>query len=133
MIYIVIYDKLKTKIRGGINRSKHDNSAEYNRLFEQYNKKSNEELSEIVNPESGYTEIAQKVASDILNSDRTEYYKNMKIKQSQTTESDKDETLLDIRNDIHAIKNMLMFFVILTVLGLVFGFYTVFVTIPKLF
>lgn len=113
--------------------SKHDNSAEYNRLFEQYNKKSNEELSEIVNPESGYTEIAQKVASDILNSDRTEYYKNIKIKQSQTTESDKDETLLDIRNDIHAIKNMLMFFVILTVLGLVFGFYTVFVTMPKLF
>ena len=113
--------------------SKHDNSAEYNRLFKQYNKKSDEELSEIVNPESGYTEIAQKVASDILNSDRTEYYKNIKIKQSQTTESDKDETLLDIRNDIHAIKNMLMFFVILTVLGLVFGFYTVFVTMPKLF
>ena len=116
-----------------MNMSKHDNSAEYNRLFEQYNKKSNEELSEIVNQENGYTEIAQKVASDILNSDRTEYYKNIKIKQSQTTESDKDETLLDIRNDIHAIKNMLMFFVILTVLGLVFGFYTVFVTMPKLF
>ena len=116
-----------------MNMSKHDNSAEYNRLFEQYNKKSDEELSEIISPENGYTEIAQKVASDILNSDRTEYYKNMKIKQSQTTESDKDETLLDIRNDIHAIKNMLMFFVILTVLGLVFGFYTVFVTIPKLF
>ena len=116
-----------------MNMSKHDNSAEYNRLFEQYNKKSDEELSEIVNPESGYTEIAQKVASDILNSDRTEYYKNIEIKQLQTTESDKDETLLDIRNDIHAIKNMLMFFVILTVLGLVFGFYTVFVTIPKLF
>ena len=113
--------------------TKHDNLSEYNRLFEQYNKKSDEELSEIVNPESGYTEIAQKVASDILNSDRAEYYKNIKIKQSQTTESDKDETLLDIRNDIHAIKNMLMFFVILTVLGLVFGFYTVFVTIPKLF
>ena len=116
-----------------MNMSKHDNLAEYNRLFEQYNKKSDEELLEIVSPENGYTEIAQKVASDILNSDRTEYYKNMKIKQSQTTESDKDETLLDIRNDIHAIKNMLMFFVILTVLGLVFGFYTVFVTIPKLF
>ena len=116
-----------------MNMSKHDNSAEYNRLFEQYNKKSNEELSEIVNQENGYTEIAQKVASDILNSDRTEYYKNIEIKQLQTTESDKDETLLDIRNDIHAIKNMLMFFVILTVLGLVFGFYTVFVTMPKLF
>ena len=113
--------------------TKHDNLSEYNRLFEQYNKKSDEELSEIVNPESGYTEIAQKVASDILNSDRTEYYKNIKIKQLQTAESDKDEALLNIRNDIHTIKNMLMFFVILTVLGLVFGFYTVFVTIPKLF
>ena len=113
--------------------TKHDNLSEYDRLFEQYNKKSDEELLEIVNPESGYTEIAQKVASDILNSDRTEYYKNIKIKQSQTTESDKDETLLDIRSDIHAIKNMLMFFVILTILGLVFGFYTVFVTMPKLF
>ena len=113
--------------------TKHDNLSEYDRLFEQYNKKSDEELLEIVNPESGYTEIAQKVASDILNSDRTEYYKNIKIKQSQTTESDKDETLLDIRSDIHAIKNMLMFFVILTILGLVFGFYTVFVTILKLF
>ena len=116
-----------------MNMSKHDNSAEYNRLFKQYNKKSDEELSEIISPENGYTEVAQKVASDILNSDRTEYYKNIEIKQLQTTESDKDETLLDIRNDIHAIKNMLMFFVILTVLGLVFGFYTVFVTMPKLF
>lgn len=110
----------------------HDNSAEYNRLFEQYNKKSNEELSEIVNPENGYTEIAQKVASDILNSDRTEYYEKLKIKQPQNIESD-DDILLDIRNDIHSIKNMLIFFVVLTVLGLVFGFYTVFVTIPKLF
>lgn len=112
--------------------SQHDNSAEYNRLFEQYNKKSNEELSEIVNPENGYTEIAQKVASDILNSDRTEYYEKLKIKQSQNIESD-DDILLDIRNDIHSIKNMLIFFVVLTVLGLVFGFYTVFITIPKLF
>lgn len=111
----------------------HDNSAEYNRLFEQYNKKSNEELSEIVNPENGYTEIAQKVASDILNSDRTEYYEKLKIKQPQNIESDDDDILPDIRNDIHSIKNMLIFFVVLTVLGLVFGFYTVFVTIPKLF
>lgn len=115
-----------------MNMSQHDNSAEYNRLFEQYNKKSNEELSEIVNPENGYTEIAQKVASDILNSDRTEYYEKLKIKQSQNIESD-DDILLDIRNDIHSIKNMLIFFVVLTVLGLVFGFYTVFITIPKLF
>ena len=58
--------------------SQSNQSNEYNRLFEKYNKMSNEELSEIVKPESGYTELAVKVASDILKSDRTEYYKNLK-------------------------------------------------------
>ena len=119
--------------------SKHDNSAEYNRLFEQYNKKSNEELSEIVNSENGYTEIAQKVASDILNSDRKEYYENIRLKEKELVEKqkinkiNKDEELLSISRDIHSIKNMMLFFVILTILGLLFGFYTVFVTIPNLF
>lgn len=46
---------------------------------------------------------------------------------------DKDEILINMSKDIHSIKNMLLFFVILTVLGLLFGFYTVFVTIPNLF
>ena len=113
-----------------------DQSAEYNRLFKQYNKKSNEELSEIVNSENGYTEIAQKVASDILNSDRKEYYENIRLKEKELVEKqkiNKDEELLNISRDIHSIKNMMIFFVILTILGLLFGFYTVFVTIPNLF
>ena len=119
-----------------MNMSKHDNSAEYNRLFEQYNKKSNEELSEIVNSENGYTEIDQKVASDILNSDRKEYYENIRLKEKELVEKqkiNKDEELLSISRDIHSIKNMMLFFVILTILGLLFGFYTVFFTIPNLF
>ncbi len=111
-------------------------TSEYNRLFEQYNKKSNEELSEIANPEGGYTDVAKRVASDILQSDRTEYYKNIKQQEYKIEEEqkiDKDRILLKLSNDIHSIKNMLLFFVILTVLGLIFGFYAVFITVPNLF
>ena len=95
-----------------------------------------EELSEIINPESGYTEIAVKVASDILQSDRTEYYKKVKLEQQEGEEKqkiDQGDILVNLSRDIHSIKNMLLFFVILTVLGLLFGFYTVLVTIPNLF
>lgn len=116
--------------------SQSNQSNEYSRLFEKYNKMSNEELSEIAKPENGYTELAVKVASDILKSDRTEYYKNLKLKEQELAEKqkiDKDEILINMSKDIHSIKNMLLFFVILTVLGLLFGFYAVFVTIPKLF
>lgn len=116
--------------------SQSNQSNEYNRLFVKYNKMSNEELSEIAKPKSGYTELAVKVASDILKSDRTEYYKNLKHEQhvaEQKRQIDKDEILINMNRDIHTIKNMLLFFVILTVLGLLFGCYTVFVTIPNLF
>ena len=111
-------------------------SNEYNRLFERYNKKSNEELSEIVKPENGYTEIAVKVASDILQSDRTEYYEEINKMQQERDDShkiDKDKIILNMYNDIHSIKNMLLFFVILTIIGLLFGAHTVLVTIPNLF
>lgn len=116
--------------------SQSNQSNEYSRLFEKYNKMSNEELSEIAKPESGYTELAVKVASDILKSDRTEYYKNLKHEQKvaeQKQQIDKDKILINMSRDIHSIKNMLLFFVILTVLGLLFGCYTVFFTIPNLF
>lgn len=116
--------------------SQSNQSNKYNRLFEKYSKMSNEELSEIVKPESGYTELAVKVASDILKSDRTDYYKNLKHEQQvaeQKQQIDKDKILINMSRDIHFIKNMSLFFVILTVLGLLFGCYTVFVTIPNLF
>ena len=113
-----------------------DQSSEYKRLFERYNKISNEELLEIINPENEYTEIAKKVASDILNSDRREYYENIKVKENKLEKEQKIDTeneLLNISQDIHSIKNMMLFFVVLTVLGLLFGFYAVFVAIPNLF
>lgn len=116
--------------------SQSNQSKEYKRLYEQYNKKSDKELSEIAQPESGYTELAMEVASDILQSDRTEYYKNTKLQQQDIEEKQKinqEDILNEMMKDIHSIKSMLSFFVVLTVLGLFFGFYTVFVAIPKLF
>lgn len=101
-------------------------SNEYNRLFEKYNKMSDEELSKIAKPESGYTELAVKVASDVLKSDRTEYYENLKQEQQIAEEKqkiDKDEILINMSRDIHSIKNMLLFFVILTVLGIISALY----------
>lgn len=99
---------------------------EYKRLYEQYSKKSNEELSEIMKPENGYTEVAVKVASDILASDRTDYYENIKHQQQIKEEKQKinqDDILVNISRDIHSIKNMLLFFVILTILGIIAAFY----------
>lgn len=106
--------------------SQSNQSNEYNRLFERYTKMSNEELSEIAKPESGYTELAIKVASDILQSDRTEYNKNLKHEQQIAEEKQKinqDDVLLNMSRDIHSIKNMLLFFVILTVLGIISAIY----------
>ncbi len=103
-----------------------DQSNEYNRLFEKYNKMTNEELSEITKPENGYTELAIKVASDILKSDRTEYYKNLEHEQQITEEKQKinnDEIFINMSRDIHSIKNMLLFFVILTILGIISALY----------
>lgn len=101
-------------------------SNEYNRLFETYNKMSNEELSEITKPESGYTELAVKVASDVLKSDRPEYYINLKREQQIVEEKqqiDKDEILTNMSRDIHSLKNIMLFFVILTLLGMIFALY----------
>lgn len=90
--------------------SQSNQSNEYNRLFERYNKMSDEELSEIAKPENGYTEVAIKVASDILKSDRTKYYKNLKHEQDLIEEKQKnqDDVLLNMSRDIHSIKNMVV-------------------------
>lgn len=108
--------------------SQSNQSNEYKRLYEKYSKMSNEELSEIVKSENGYTELAVKIASDILKSDRIKYNKNLEHEQQieEKHTIDKDEILINVSRDIHSIKNMLLFFVILTVLGIIaaicFGF-----------
>ncbi len=99
---------------------------EYNRLFEKYNKMSNEELSDIIKPENGYKELAIKVASDILKSDRSEYYQKIEYEQqliNQKQQINKDEMIINMSRDIHSIKNMLLFFVILTILGIISALY----------
>jgi len=106
--------------------SQSNKSNEYNRLFERYNKMSDEELSEIAKPENGYTELAIKVASDILKLDRTEYYKNLEHEQQIIEEKQKinqDDVFLNMSRDIHSIKNMLLFFVVLTILGIISALY----------
>lgn len=47
-------------------------------LFEQYKNKTEEELKEIT-VKNGYTEEAEKVASDILNSERKEYNEKLRL------------------------------------------------------
>lgn len=109
--------------------SQSNQSNEYNRLFEIYSKMSNEELSEIVKSESEYTELAVKVASDILKSDRTEYYNKLKHGQQIADEKhniDRDEILINMSKDIHCIKDLVQFYVILTALIVLFGFYSIF-------
>ena len=103
---------------------------------------SNEELSEIVKPENGYTEAAIKVASDILQSDRSEYFENVKKHQKKIEDNKKinyDDVLFNLSKEVHSIKNMLLFFVILTILGIIsilymdYILYTAYIEIPNLF
>lgn len=106
---------------------------EYDRLYEQYSKKSNEDLLEIMNSENDYTKTAKKVACDVFYSDRTSYYETTKEQTKKNQKIDKDKLFFNLCHDIHSIKNMLLFFVILTILGIIFGVYTYLVTIPNLF
>jgi hypothetical protein len=123
-------------MKEGINMSQSNQKSEYEYLYNLYSNKSDKELSDIIKPENGYTQEAIKVASDILYSDRTSYYEKIKQQQEQAENSqkiDKDELFFEMRNDIHSIKNMVLFFVILTVIYIVCVFYAVFVAIPNLF
>lgn len=64
-------------------------NEEFNRLFEQYSKKSDEELSEIIKPENGYTETAMRAASAVLQSDRSDYYQSIKREEENEAEKKK--------------------------------------------
>lgn len=46
---------------------------------------------------------------------------------------DKDEIIFNMSKEIRSLKSRMIFLVILTILGLLYGFYTVFVTILNLF
>lgn len=95
---------------------------EYNNLYNIYKNMSQKELEEIVNSKDEYREIAKKVASDILNSDRTEYYNN--IKQHNAIKQDYNNKIEKMKNHplyflINQIANDIRFFKILTIVLLI--------------
>ena len=80
-------------------------NAEFNRLFEQYSKKSDEELSEIIKPENGYTETAMRVASAVLQSDRSDYYQSIKRGEENEAEKEKAPPLRFDRDEAYLFVN----------------------------
>lgn len=101
-----------------------EQSKEYNQLYSQYKNQTNEELSVIANGGDEYTPIAKQVATDILNSDRTDYENivqqqnenNVRIQQKiEATENH------PLYNDIHQIAGDIRFLKNLVILGIVLG------------
>lgn len=92
------------------------NNEEYNNLYEKYKSMTNEQLQEIINSGEEYRHIAKQVAKDILNETKTEY----KNPSDYTIEENHVQTY-DMAKDIHFIKNAMMFFVILAIIGLIGG------------
>lgn len=104
-----------------------EHSKEYEELFSQYSKKSNDELEKIANSGSEYREVAKQVAIDILNSDRTEYIKSVKEKeQKETIRKQKEEAtenhpligvLSQIAGDLRFLKNVVIVLIVIYILG----------------
>lgn len=107
-----------------------EHNKDYEELFAQYSKKSNEELQKIANSDGEYREVAKQVAIDILNSDRTEY--NNWVKEKEQTENIKKQkeeatenhpligVLSQIAGDLRFLKNVVIVLIILYVLGALF-------------
>lgn len=105
-----------------------ENDKEYLRLFGMFNTKTTEELETIINSDDEYTEVAKRVAQDIINTGRLEYkeqvkrYKEEKKKQ-EAIQQEKQQNLLTnpLYDDIHQIAGDLRFIKNLIIVGLVCG------------
>ncbi|MBQ9234252.1 MAG: hypothetical protein IJ167_09490 [Lachnospiraceae bacterium] len=64
----------------------------YNEIYERYKFKDERFLKRITQS-NGHTEIAERVASDILNSDRAEYYQAKQIKKENMSKRQKRDSL----------------------------------------
>ena len=91
------------------------NNEEYNNLYDKYKTMSREQLEDIINSEDQYRDIAKQVAKDILNNTKTE------PNNSETYSNKENTTTYDVAKDIHFIKNAMLFFIILTIIGLILG------------
>ncbi|MBQ9278302.1 MAG: hypothetical protein IJ224_06670 [Lachnospiraceae bacterium] len=63
--------------------------AVYNEIYERY-KFKDERFLKMITQTNGHTEIAERVASDILSSDREEYKKEMQRRKESIIKKNKD-------------------------------------------
>ena len=90
-----------------------EKSQRYMELFSQYKNMTDEELLKIVNSGDEYQPIAKEVANDILKSDRSEYYQNIKESERKEVERRQKIELTEshpLYNDIHQIAGDFRFF-----------------------
>lgn len=101
-----------------------EKSQRYMELFSQYKNMTDEELLKIINSGDDYQQIAKEVASDILKSDRSEYYQNIQESEKQEAERQQKIELTEnhpLYNDIHQITGDIRFLKNLVIVGLILG------------
>lgn len=101
-----------------------EKSQRYMELFSQYKNMTDEELLKIINSGDDYQQIAKEVASDILKSDRSEYYQNIQESEKQEAERQQKIELTEnhpLYNDIHQIAGDIRFLKNLVIVGLILG------------
>lgn len=101
-----------------------EKSQRYMELFSQYKNMTDEELLKIVNSGDDYQQIAKEVASDILKSDRSQYYQSIQESKRKEVERQQKIELTEnhpLYNDIHQIAGDLRFLKNLVIVGLVLG------------
>ena len=103
-----------------------EKSQRYMELFSQYKNMTDKELLKIVNSGDDYQQIAKEVASDILKSDRSEYYQNIQKSEKQEAERQQKIELTEshpLYNDIHQIAGDIRFLKNLVIVGLILGIF----------
>lgn len=107
-------------------KGNNENDKEYIRLFAMFNSKPTEELETIINSDEEYTDIAKRVAQDIIDTGRTEYkeqikrYKEEQQRQEAIQQEKYNNSLTNpLYDDIHQIAGDLRFIKNLIILGIV--------------
>ena len=107
-------------------KGNNENDKEYIRLFAMFNSKPTEELEAIINSDEEYTDIAKRVAQDIIDTGRTGYKEQVKRykeeqQRQEAIQQEKYNNLLTnpLYDDIHQIAGDLRFIKNLIILGIV--------------
>ena len=109
-------------------KGNNENDKEYVRLYSMFNSKSTEELETIIASGDDYTDIAKRVAQDIIDTGRSDYKEQIKRhreeqqKQEAIQQEKYQNTLTNpLYDDIHQIAGDLRFIKNLIIIGLVCG------------